>query len=499
MRLKRFLPVLVGALAVIGLTPAVANAAVTATMAAATTDSPDHTNFTWSCDVNPDGGTVFVMGRSWDDPGGANTTDTARQSISGSTPQHVVFHRDGAANSRYGYRCLWYADATTSTVLGKIASALFVNTGVLDTAPVAALSVSPSSVREDTGVVTADASASTDPDNDIASYTFNWGDGDTTGPQSGAIATHVYADEGRYPVVVTVTDSGSRTSTDTESVTVTTSTVFGASVDTSSGETFSTALTRQTTEYNPHSLRLFHSGLPPTSCSNQNTVAANGHPGSIISWKDAPATVNAGTDDVAINGWLSCLSTTHTTYVSYYHEAEDNFLTTADKAAYRAAGAHFASLVHAHSNHVHLATVEIYSDWTWDSGSGRNYADWYWGSSSVDYFGVDMYQFGDADTNPANDQTVSQHVNGDVSAGIHSRNWIATATSLGKPIMVPEFGYNVIAGATSQVAFLNDFAQWAEDNDVLSALYFDANGTWDTRLTSSSSRSTYANIVAAGA
>ena len=51
----------------------------------------------------------------------------------------------------------------------------------------------------------------------------------------------------------------------------------------------------------------------------------------------------------------------------------------------------------------------------------------------------------------------------------------------------------------AQVAFLNDFAQWAEDNDVLSALYFDANGTWDTRLTSSSSRSTYANIVAAGA
>jgi PKD repeat protein len=67
--------------------------------------------------------------------------------------------------------------------------------------------------------VTADASSSTDPNNDIASYTFAWGDGTAnTGPQAGATATHTYTAAGAYTVTVTVTDSGGRTGTATAQV-----------------------------------------------------------------------------------------------------------------------------------------------------------------------------------------------------------------------------------------------------------------------------------------
>ncbi|MBX5468894.1 MAG: PKD domain-containing protein [Thermoleophilaceae bacterium] len=73
--------------------------------------------------------------------------------------------------------------------------------------PDAALSVAP-----DSGVaplaVTADASGSTDPSNDIQSYSFDWGDGSpATGPQSGATATHTYTAAGSYTLTVTVKDS----------------------------------------------------------------------------------------------------------------------------------------------------------------------------------------------------------------------------------------------------------------------------------------------------
>lgn len=122
-----------GAFAVV--VPGTADAAVTGTMTAATTDTPDHSNFTWTCDVNPGGTTVYVMGRSWDQANGANNTDTVRQAISGSVPVRLTFKRDALDNSSYGYRCLWYTTPTTMTVLGKIATALFITTGTLDPPP----------------------------------------------------------------------------------------------------------------------------------------------------------------------------------------------------------------------------------------------------------------------------------------------------------------------------------------------------------------------------
>src|SRR5207244_6981387 len=75
--------------------------------------------------------------------------------------------------------------------------------------PVARLTVTPASGTAPLAV-TADASASSDPDGSITSYRFDFGDGTVVGPQSSSTATHTYA-AGRWTCTVTVTDNAGAT------------------------------------------------------------------------------------------------------------------------------------------------------------------------------------------------------------------------------------------------------------------------------------------------
>jgi PKD repeat protein len=91
-----------------------------------------------------------------------------------------------------------------------------------DAPPKAALTLTPASGPAPL-LVRADASGSTDTDGTpIATYSFDFGDGSSVGPQAGAIASHQYASPGTYQVVVTVTDTAGLASTAQQSVTVTT-------------------------------------------------------------------------------------------------------------------------------------------------------------------------------------------------------------------------------------------------------------------------------------
>jgi parallel beta-helix repeat protein len=88
-------------------------------------------------------------------------------------------------------------------------------------APTAALSVSPTSWAAPLSV-TADASASTDPQGGALSYAFDFGDGSSmVGPQSSPTATHSYTQAGTRTLTVTVSNASGLSSTATKTVTVT--------------------------------------------------------------------------------------------------------------------------------------------------------------------------------------------------------------------------------------------------------------------------------------
>ena len=67
--------------------------------------------------------------------------------------------------------------------------------------------------------VTFDASASSDPDNTIAAYAWNFGDGSAVA--AGATSSHVYQSAGSFTVTLTVTDSKGATGTASRTITVT--------------------------------------------------------------------------------------------------------------------------------------------------------------------------------------------------------------------------------------------------------------------------------------
>ncbi len=78
----------------------------------------------------------------------------------------------------------------------------------VDAAPVARISVTPKRVLRFVPVV-ANGSASTD-DVGIVSYSFSWGDGQTT-TQAGPVASHAYSIKGVKHIVLTVTDTSGQT------------------------------------------------------------------------------------------------------------------------------------------------------------------------------------------------------------------------------------------------------------------------------------------------
>lgn len=85
--------------------------------------------------------------------------------------------------------------------------------------PVAALAVTPNAGTAPL-VVTASAAGSSDPEGGVLSYTFNFGDGTTVGPQASSTATHTYA-AGTWTVRLTVTDPLGAVHSVTTSVTAT--------------------------------------------------------------------------------------------------------------------------------------------------------------------------------------------------------------------------------------------------------------------------------------
>lgn len=87
-----------------------------------------------------------------------------------------------------------------------------------DVPPTAAFTAAPNAAAAGTAV-SFDASASSDPDGTIATYSWNFGDRTTTGTAA-ATTSHTYAAPGTYSVTLTVTDNGGKTGSISHPVTV---------------------------------------------------------------------------------------------------------------------------------------------------------------------------------------------------------------------------------------------------------------------------------------
>lgn len=115
-----------------------------------------------------------------------------------------------------------YADAgdytISLTVTDDANAATTVTRSVTVTAPPNQVPAASFEATVNGSKVTVDGSASSDPDGTIAGY--SWDFGDTTAAQTGASATHTYAEAGDYTVTLTVTDDDGATATATKQVTI---------------------------------------------------------------------------------------------------------------------------------------------------------------------------------------------------------------------------------------------------------------------------------------
>ncbi len=154
--------------------------------------------FNASCSYDPDG---TIVSYHWDFGDGNNTTET------GPYTTHTY-----SSPRTYTVR-LTITDNSGATGTETI------SVQVLNRQPTASLSFTPSNPLDGT-VVTFDASQSKDDDGYIASYNYDFGDGNTTGWVNDRAATHAYVSAGQYTAKVRVRDNTGNISETSVSVSV---------------------------------------------------------------------------------------------------------------------------------------------------------------------------------------------------------------------------------------------------------------------------------------
>jgi PKD repeat protein len=144
----------------------------------------------------------------------SGSTDAAGVPITGYTfnfGDGTILGPQNTATASHTYASLGSYAVTLTVTDGTGATSTASQPVSVVSGPTASISLKPSSTYVGSSV-TADASGSSAGTSPISSYTFDFGDGSTLGPQSGAFAAHRYATGGIFSVTVTVTDTAGHSS-----------------------------------------------------------------------------------------------------------------------------------------------------------------------------------------------------------------------------------------------------------------------------------------------
>jgi hypothetical protein len=256
--------------------------------------------------------------------------------------------------------------------------------------------------------------------------------------------------------------------------------LFGTTVFENRGESYGAAYRRVSSQYGGKLdvVRMFFPKLPASWANIQADV---GSTPLVVSFRADPAAVIAGRYDSELRQWFAQAPTGRTTWWSYWHEPENDSVSTTQ---YRKAWAHIRGLADSARNSQLRATL-ILMCWTLDSKSGRNWRNYYAGDNVIQVLAFDCYNTGRKNgvyRDPAK-----------ILAPVQ-----ATAASVGKPWGIAELGSTVVnsdGGEQGRAAWLRAYADQVQQRGGLFATYFDSSVGFDYRLLDQASRNAWKSVV----
>lgn len=287
-------------------------------------------------------------------------------------------------------------------------------------------------------------------------------------------ATHAAANRGNAAALSKLNCSPVRLSAD-ESAT----TPLGANVSGVSG------LDAATAEFGHMPvIRAYYKGIPGGS---QWSTGLLGRSDSsvVVSFKPPPAQILSGADDSALAHFFDAAPTGHPIYYSYYHEPElpirQGQFTLAQ---YKAAWAHIVAIADkAHNSYLHSTLILQGQDAR--PGDEYNFRDYLPPGGIISTLGWDAYPVGTVADQDPQPTLPAQFMGPDVAA----------SKSIGLPFGFAEFA---LGTQTDRPQWLNEVANYLDDNGALFGTLFDASGfpwmvlhdsasivTWRTAVTRS--------------
>jgi hypothetical protein len=258
-------------------------------------------------------------------------------------------------------------------------------------------------------------------------------------------------------------------------------TLFGTTVWTEGGESYTAALNRSIAAYGqPEAVRVFYPGLP---AAWPGRAGASGGPVN-VSFKATPRDVLSGALDARMAQWFASAPRDREVWWTYFHEPEDDIKRGSYTAAdYRAAWRRLAELADKSGNPRLHATLVLMC-WTMWPESGRNWKDYYPGAGVLDMLGWDCYNT----SAPKGSYLDPARIMGPA---------VQASASVGLPWSVAELGSLLVAGddGRGRAAWLKAAASYAEKNGARYVTYFDAPVAGEYRLLDAPSRQAWREVT----